>query len=154
MEKTYYAVEHGYNSRLDEIHAAVLRRKLARLDEYLARRRAVAAGYHRELAGSGLVLPEVRPGNEHAWYLYVVRHPRRDALLEALKAHDIHLNVSYPWPIHTMSGYRRFGGREGDLPATEAAAREIFSLPLYPGLTDDEQAFIVEKLLAALRALG
>jgi aminotransferase EvaB len=150
MERTYDALEHGYNARLDELHAEILLRRLPRLEANLARRQVLAARYDRELTGIGLTLPTVAPGNTHAYYLYVARHPRRDALLAALKARDIHLNVSYPWPIHTMRAYAYLGGRAGDLPETEAAAREIFSLPLYPGLGDDEQ----ETVIAALRELS
>lgn len=148
MEKTYYALEQGYNSRLDELHAAILRGKLRHLPAYIARRRELAARYDAALAGTALTLPAVAPGNEHAYYLYVVRHPRRDAVMAGLKARDVNVNISYPWPIHTMTGYAHLGYREGDLPATEQAAREIFSLPMYPSLTDAEQ----EQAIVALRA--
>jgi aminotransferase EvaB len=80
------------------------------------------------------------------FYLYVVRHPDRDAIMRELAARDIHVNISYPWPIHTMRGYADLGYAEGSLPVTERAAREIFSLPMYPGLTDAEQARVCEAL--------
>jgi aminotransferase EvaB len=146
MEKAYDALEHGYNSRLDELHAEILRRKLPRLEGYIARRRAIAARYDRELAGTSLVLPTELPHNRHVYYLYVVRHPRRDEIMARLKSQDIHLNISYPWPIHTMKAYSHLGGKPGDLPATEAAAKEIFSLPMYPSLTDDEQSAVIDAL--------
>ncbi len=146
MEDRYYALEHGYNSRLDELHAAILLKKLGHLDEYLARRRELAARYDRRLAGTGLILPRTAPGNRHAYYLYVVRHPDRERILERLGERDIHLNVSYPWPIHTMTAYRELGYREGDLPHTEQAAREIFSLPMYPSLSRDHQDRVIEAL--------
>ncbi|MBP2707909.1 DegT/DnrJ/EryC1/StrS family aminotransferase [Microbispora sp. RL4-1S] len=150
MEDVYYVVETpGHNARLDEVQAEILRRKLGRLDHYLAARRAVAARYAEGLAGTDLVLPVTAEGNEHAYYLYVVRHPRRDAILEALRAHDIHLNVSYPWPVHTMSGFAHLGRRPGSLPVTESLAREIFSLPMYPSLP----AGLQEKVIAALRSV-
>jgi len=114
MEKTYYALEHGYNSRLDELHAAILRSKLKHLDRYIARRRELAARYDRLLADTGLTLPTIMAGNEHAYYLYVCRHLERDRIIEELKKHDIFVNISYPWPIHTMSGYRHFGYRDGN----------------------------------------
>jgi dTDP-3-amino-2,3,6-trideoxy-4-keto-D-glucose/dTDP-3-amino-3,4,6-trideoxy-alpha-D-glucose/dTDP-2,6-dideoxy-D-kanosamine transaminase len=146
MEKTYYALEHGYNSRLDELHAAILRSKLKHLDCYLTRRKELAARYDRMLADTGLVLPHTMAGNEHAYYLYVCRHPERDRIIEELKKRDILVNISYPWPIHTMSGYRSFGCKEGDFPHTEKAAQEIFSLPMYPGLTDEEQEEVISAL--------
>ena len=146
MESTYYAEEHGYNSRLDEIHAEILRGKLRHLDNYISRRRALAARYDVKLAGSGLTLPVTGSGNQHAYYLYVVRHPRRDKIMAQLKEQDIFVNISYPWPIHTMRGYAQLGYSDGDLPNTEAAAREIFSLPMYPALTDAEQDTVCEAL--------
>lgn len=138
MDKQYYSLEQGYNSRLDELHAAILLRKLAHLDGYIARRRELAALYRRELAGTELVLPEEGSDNFHAYYLFVVRHPRRDFILQYLKDRNIFLNISYPWPIHTMPAFTSLGYREGDLPHTEAAAKEIFSLPMFPSLADDE----------------
>ncbi len=136
MEKTYYAEEHGYNSRVDEIHAELLLRKLKRLDQYIARRRAIAKRYDQALKDTSLVLPATAAGNRHAYYLYVGRHPDRDRIIAELGKCDIVVNISYPWPIHIMRGYSFLGGREGDLPETEAAARGIFSLPMYPSLSD------------------
>jgi dTDP-3-amino-2,3,6-trideoxy-4-keto-D-glucose/dTDP-3-amino-3,4,6-trideoxy-alpha-D-glucose/dTDP-2,6-dideoxy-D-kanosamine transaminase len=148
MEERYYVVETpGHNCRLDEVQAEILRRKLTRLDEYIAGRRAVAARYAEGLAGTGLVLPEIAEGNEHVYYLYVVRHPRRDDIIQALKAHDISLNISYPWPVHTMSGFAHLGYAKGSLPVTESLADEIFSLPMYPSLPRDVQ----DTVIAALR---
>ncbi|GAA3444532.1 DegT/DnrJ/EryC1/StrS family aminotransferase [Planomonospora venezuelensis] len=150
MEETYYVVRTpGHNARLDEVQAEILRRKLTRLDRYVADRRAVAARYAEALAGTDLVLPATADGNEHVHYLYVVRHPRRDAIIEALRAHDVHLNISYPWPVHTMSGFAHLGLGPGSLPVTEALAGEIFSLPMYPSLP----AGLQEKIIAVLRGV-
>lgn len=146
MDEVYYAEEHGYNARLDEVHAEILLRKLSRLDQYLAKRRELALRYERALAGTALRLPVVRPGNGHAYYCYVVRHPERDRIMERLKEHEILVNISYPWPIHTMRGYAGLGSQEGDLPHTEQAAREIFSLPMYPSLRFEDQACICRVL--------
>lgn len=150
METTYYALEDGYNSRLDELHAAILRGKLNHLPGYIARRQELAARYDAALAGTSLTLPATAPGNVHAYYLYVVRHPRRDAVMAGLKQRDVNVNISYPWPIHTMTGYAHLGYKEGDLPHTEQAAREIFSLPMYPSLTDAEQDTAIAALLETL----
>lgn len=150
MAERYYVVETpGHNSRLDEVHAEILRRKLGRLDEYIAGRRAVAARYAEGLAGTELGLPVLADGNDHVYYLYVVRHPRRDEILEALRDYDIQLNVSYRWPVHTMSGFAKLGYVKGSLPVTEALADEIFSLPMYPSLPLDVQ----DKVIAALREI-
>jgi aminotransferase EvaB len=151
-EGTYYATEHGYNSRLDEMQAAILLRKCARLDGYVARRRELAARYDEALRDCGLQLPKAGTGNVHAYYLYVVRHPMRDRIIEALAQKEILVNVSYPWPVHTMKAYAALT-RDAPLPATEAAAREIFSLPMYPSLRNDEQDWVCESLREILRAL-
>lgn len=145
-EGTYYSVEHGYNSRLDELHAEILLRKLSHLDEYIARRRELARRYDEKLKDTPLILPKVRTGNFHAYYLYVVRHPSRDKIMQKLAERDIIVNISYPWPIHIMKGYAHLGGKEGDLPYIELAAREIFSLPMYPSLSDAEQDIVCASL--------
>ena len=145
-EKTYYAEEHGFNSRLDELQAALLLSKLPKIEYYISRRREIAALYQEGLADSGLILPKEAPYNRHAYYLYVVRHPRRDEIIEKLRENNIYVNISYPWPIHTMKGYQYLGWHEGDLPNTESAAKEIFSLPMYPSLKNEEVKRVIEVL--------
>ncbi|MER7001318.1 DegT/DnrJ/EryC1/StrS family aminotransferase [Streptomyces sp. NPDC000410] len=148
MEERYYVVRTpGHNSRLDEVQAEILRRKLRRLDGYLAGRRAVARRYEEALGDTELVLPVLAPGNDHVHYVYVVRHRERDRIIEALKPYGISLNISYPWPVHTMSGFGHLGCPRGSLPVTEALAGEIFSLPMYPSLAEDLQ----DKVIGALR---
>jgi aminotransferase EvaB len=144
---SYYAEEQGYNSRLDELHAEILRRRLRRIDAYIERRRVLARRYDERLHGSGLTLPVTRPGNRHVYHLYVVRHPARDAVIRALAERGIGVGIHYPWPIHTMRAYAHLGYREESLPATERAAREVFSLPLYPTLTDADQDRVCDALL-------
>ena len=151
MKDAYYSLEQGFNCRLDELHAEILRRKLKRLDQYIERRRQLARRYDQLLADTPLVLPCERPDNVHVYYLYVVRHARRDEIMAKLKEREIHVNVSYRWPVHTMSGFDKLGYRKGDLPETEAAADEIFSLPMYPSLTDDEQTTVCDVLHEMVR---
>jgi dTDP-3-amino-2,3,6-trideoxy-4-keto-D-glucose/dTDP-3-amino-3,4,6-trideoxy-alpha-D-glucose/dTDP-2,6-dideoxy-D-kanosamine transaminase len=152
-EKTYYAIEHGYNSRLDEMHAAILLTKLNRLDGYIARRRELAANYNVLLKDSGLILPNEMEYGQHAYYIYVVRHQQREKLMAELKQRDILLNISYPWPIHTMTGYAYLGYKEGDLPVTEKLAKEIFSLPMYPSLTNEEQLEASKVIIEVISSL-
>jgi len=154
METTYYSLEHGYNSRLDEVQAEILRRKLAHVLAYIQRRRALAQRYEDLLRDTPLVLPKTGTHNEHVFYVYVVRHPQRDKIIAELGRREIVVNISYPWPIHTMSGYGFLGGKDGDLPHTEAAAKEIFSLPMYPTLTDDEQDRVSSALHEILASLS
>ncbi|MBM9618473.1 DegT/DnrJ/EryC1/StrS family aminotransferase [Streptomyces zhihengii] len=154
MEERYYVVETpGHNARLDEVQAEILRRKLPRLDAYVAARRAVAERYAEGLAGTGLVLPALAPGNDHVYYVYVVRHPERDRILQALREHDIDLNISYPWPVHTMSGFAGLGVPAGSLPVTESLAGQIFSLPMYPSLAPAVQDRVIGVLREVLAAL-
>lgn len=152
MEGSYNAIEHGYNSRLDELHAAILRFKLKNLDGYIARRRALAGVYDEQLAETGLSLPVERGYNFHAYYVYVCRHENREAIIEGLKARDVFVNISYPWPIHTMKAYESLGYKQGDLPYTELAAQEIFSLPMYPSLGDDQQQYVIDSLKAVIQS--
>ncbi len=137
METTYYSEGEGYNSRLDEVQAEILRTKLPRLDGYLARRRELASLYDELLADSPVRPVRVAVPAEHAYYVYAVRHPRRDDIVRELRARDIVVNISYPWPVHTMRGFEQFGYVEGDLPATEAHAATVFSLPMYPMLSPE-----------------
>jgi dTDP-3-amino-2,3,6-trideoxy-4-keto-D-glucose/dTDP-3-amino-3,4,6-trideoxy-alpha-D-glucose/dTDP-2,6-dideoxy-D-kanosamine transaminase len=146
MDTTYYSEEHGYNSRLDEIHAEILLRKLKKLDANIEKRRILARRYDEILKDTALVLPKEPEYNKHVYYIYVVRHPDRDNIMKALADNQIFVNISYPWPIHTMRGYAYLGYKTGDFPIAESAAKEIFSLPMYPYLTFDEQNFVCDVL--------
>ena len=146
MEKAYYAEEHGYNARLDEVHAAILLYKLNQLDANNDKRRKLAKRYDEILASTTLKLPVKSDINEHVYYLYVARHEAREHIMSELKSKDILTNISYPWPIHTMRGYAYLGYGEGDLPITEKAANEIFSLPMYPTLSYAQQDIVCSAL--------
>tara|TARA_Y100000758_G_scaffold233640_1_gene170247 strand:- start:295 stop:1428 length:1134 start_codon:yes stop_codon:yes gene_type:complete len=142
----YYSLEHGMNSRLDELHAAILLKKLNHLDEYILTRCKIAKRYDNELSSTSMILPRERLDNKYVYYVYVVKHPKRDLFIEKLRERDIHVNISYPWPIHTMAGYEYLGWKDGDLPITERYANEIFSLPMYPTLTNDEQTEVINAV--------
>jgi len=143
----YYAVEHGMNSRLDEVHAAILLKKLPYLDKWIARRREIANRYNDELKDLDLELPLEHPDNKHAYYIYVVGHKNRDKIMSNLAKQDIRLNISYPWPIHTMDAYKHFVCSVCTcLPKTEEQAKKIFSLPMYPTLEDAEQEKVIKEL--------
>lgn len=150
-EGTYYAEEHGINSRLDELQAEILRRKLTRIGTYIERRRALAKRYDERLQGSALALSRTAAQNQHVYHLYVVRHPARDAIVKALAAREVTVGVHYPWPIHLMRGYAGLGYEAGSLPVTEQAAREIFSLPMYPYLTLQAQDRVCDALLEVMK---
>lgn len=154
MTDRYFVEETpGFNSRLDEVQAEILVRKLSRMDDYIAKRRAIARRYADGLADTDLALPAIAPGNDHVYYLYVVRHPERDRIIAALREQDISLSVSYRWPVHVQTGFARLGYAPGSLPVTEAAAEEIFSLPMFPSLTEEDQYRVIDALHAALKTL-
>lgn len=153
-EGAYYSEEHGYNSRLDELHAEILRRKLTRIERYIERRRALARRYDAQLQDIGLTLPAAPPHRGHVYHQYVVRHSARDMIVQGLAARDIMVGIHYPWPIHLMRGYSRLGYPEGSLPVTERAAREILSLPMYPTLTTAEQDRVCDVLRQVLPTLA
>ena len=143
----YYAVEHGMNSRLDEVHAAILLKKLPYLNKWIERRRIIAKRYNDQLKGSNLELPLEHPDNKHAYYIYVVGHEDRDKIMKELVKRNIHLNISYPWPIHIMDAYKHFVCSECTcLTKTEEQAKKIFSLPMYPTLEDSEQEIVIKEL--------
>ena len=143
----YYAIEHGTNSRLDEVHAAILLKKFPYLDEWIDRRRQIAAKYNDELKNLNIDLPLEHPDNKHAYYIYVVANPERDRIMTSLSKKNIHLNISYPWPIHIMDAYKHFVCSSCNcMPITEQRANEIFSLPMYPTLSDDEQDTVIKEL--------
>jgi aminotransferase EvaB len=150
MEQTYYAERHGYNSRLDEVHAAILSLKLPRVDGWINRRRDIADRYRQGFAGSGLRLPKENDYGRHVYHLFVVETSGdRDATLARIEARGLKCGVQYRWPIHVMRGYQDLGYREGQFPVVERKARHIFSLPMYPHLGDDE----VDEVIEAVRAV-
>ncbi|WP_243372316.1 DegT/DnrJ/EryC1/StrS family aminotransferase [Geotalea sp. SG265] len=147
MEGGYYAEEEGFNSRLDEVQAAILQLRLARVDEEVRLRTKLAALYEEGLRGVGdVALPVVRNGNTHQWYLYTIRTGRRDALMQHLAAAGIETRINYPTPIHLMRGYRFLGYGEGRLPVTERLAGEILSLPMYPELPESYGQRVIETI--------
>jgi len=134
----YYHPIVGYNARLDEIQAAILRIKLRRLDEWNARRQAIAARYNEQLAGLDVITPEIPSGGRHVFYCYAIRVPggRRDALRAYLTERGIGTQIHYPVPIHMQEAAQFLGYRKGDLPVTEKVAGEVLSLPMFAELTD------------------
>lgn len=148
----YHNVTRGVNSRLDEVQAAILRVKLAHLDAHNAQRRSLAAVYDRSL--DGVTLPRAAAAAEHVYHLYVVRHPWRDHLIEALKARGVGTLIHYPVPIHRQPAYADLGYPPGSLPLTEQIAQGIVSLPLYVGLTAGDAETVAAAVRASVRDLA
>lgn len=140
----------GTNSRLDELQAALLRVKLAHLDDWNARRGTVAARYLDELAGiDGLALPDVAPDHEPAWHLFVVRHQRRDDLAERLTSAGIGTLIHYPVPPHLSPAYADAAIPPGSLPIAELLAGEVLSLPMGPHVTEEQTGVVIDAVRAA-----
>lgn len=137
----------GFNSRLDPLQAAALRVKLTHLDDWNARRVAIADRYTAALAHGGAVTPVVAARTMPVWHLYVVRSPRRDALQRHLEAAGIGTLIHYPIPPHRQQAYAAAGHRAGDFPIAEALARDVLSLPIGPHLSDAEQERVVAAVL-------
>lgn len=138
----------GYNSRLDPVQAAALQVKLRHLDEWNARRRAIAAHYNRELAATSLILPSVPDWAEPVWHLYVIRSPQRDQLRSSLEDAGIGTQIHYPIPPHLQEAYRDLGWGKGRFPLAEKLAASVLSLPIGPQLDDAG----VDAVIDALRA--
>jgi len=135
----------GWNSRLDELQAALLGPRLAVLAEWNERRSRIARRYHEGLAGTSLTLPATLEGNEHTWHLYVVRSKRRDEVQHALAAAGIGTMIHYPVPPHLQPAYADLGLSRGAFPLSEAIHDEVLSLPMGPHLTDAQVDYVIGK---------
>jgi dTDP-4-amino-4,6-dideoxygalactose transaminase len=129
----------------------VLSAKLKRLARWNKARRQAARNYDKLLSGLGAVtLPVTLPGNEHVWHLYVIRLPNRDSVLRKLKEAGISAAVHYPSPIHLLGAFQHLGHQRGAFPVAEAAAEQVLSLPLFPEITEEQQAYVASELKRSL----
>lgn len=140
----------GYNCRLDEMQAAVLRVKFAHIDQLNTLRREKAHGYNRRLAGSGVITPHEHGQGTHVYHQYTLRHPKRDAIRVALEAGKIGAMIYYPIPLHRQDVYAA-RGTPVSLPHSDAAAAEVLSLPMFPMLTDAQQDRVCEVVASAAK---
>lgn len=150
QRRRYEHVHLAWNRRLDSIQAAVLRVKLGRLEAWNERRRRVAATYERELGDRGIELLGADPEGTPVHHLYPIRHPGRDALKLRLEERGIETGIHYPIPIHLQPCYQGVGVGPGSHPVTEAAARELLSLPMHPHLSESD----VERVIEAVRTFS
>ena len=150
--KKYYATEQGWNSRLDEIQAAILRVKLRHLDNWGMARRKNASAYSQLLKSvPGVVTPVEAPWAEHVYHQYTIRVANRDRVQSALTEQGIGTTVYYPTPMHLQPVFAKLGYHEGDLPQAEQAAKEVLSLPIYAELTSEQIHRVVEAIATAVR---
>lgn len=143
-EKRYYNKVVGTNSRLDEIQAGLLRVKLQHLPELTTERAKICESYLLNIRNPRIKLPEVRKNATAIWHQFVIRCEERDRLQEFLKKQGIDCIIHYPIPPHLSEAYRYLGMKEGSLPITEKYAREVLSLPLYNGMTEDEYLYVAD----------
>jgi dTDP-4-amino-4,6-dideoxygalactose transaminase len=134
----------GFNTRLDELQAKLLRVKLEYLDAWNDKRRHNAWFYKKELHDLPIVLPDEAPWAHHVYHIYVIRSKERDALRQYLSDHSVSTLIHYPTPIHLQKVYQSLGYKKGSFPNAESTAQEIISLPMYPSLTQDEILYVCE----------
>jgi dTDP-4-amino-4,6-dideoxygalactose transaminase len=146
-KKTFTRI--GFNSRLDELQAAILRIELEVIDAWNARRAQVAAWYDEHLPRQ-VQRPAVPEGCTHVYHLYLVRHPNRDAIAAACKARQVDCAAYYTKPLHLQPVFANLGYRVGDFPVTDAAAAENLALPMHPNLTEQQVIEVCEAVAAGL----
>ncbi|MGL4935877.1 MAG: DegT/DnrJ/EryC1/StrS family aminotransferase, partial [Cetobacterium sp.] len=145
-EKRYYNEVVGYNSRLDELQAGLLRVKLSHLDELTEEREKIAKRYLSEIKNPKIELPLVREGATSVWHLFVVKTDERDRFQKYLEENGVGTVIHYPIPPHLSKAYEYLGYKKGDFPITEKYAETVLSLPLYNGMTEEEQSYVIEVI--------
>lgn len=147
----YYHDEVGYNSRLDEIQAAIIRIKFNYIDDYNAKRRNNAALYSKYLSKPGIQIPAEQAGTKHVFHQYTIRIKNRDAVKQKLDAGgETSSMIYYPVPLHLQAAYRGLGIRSGSLPVAEQVSREVLSLPMYPELSEEQIKKVADAVKRAL----
>ncbi len=144
QRKKYEHTTKGFNSRLDEIQAAILTAKLKHLDRWIEQRRKIAAAYNRELADAGVITPTEAKYGKHAYYLYAIRSRQRDKLQQHLKAKGIGTLIHYPTPVHKQKAFAEYNSQKFHV--AEKIAGEILSLPMFPELTEEEISMVAEAV--------
>lgn len=145
-EKRYHNKVVGANSRLDEIQAGLLRVRLSHLDELAAEKKRLCERYLHELRNEKIMLPKIRDGATHIWHQFVIRSKQRDELMKYLDEKGIGTIIHYPIPPHLSEAYSYLGMKSGSLPLTELYANEVLSIPLYNGMTEDEQTRVINAI--------
>jgi dTDP-4-amino-4,6-dideoxygalactose transaminase len=152
-EEKYHHVLRGFNYRLDELQAAILRIKLAELEGWTEARRAHARAYRRAFGQAGVRIVGERPGDRHVYHILALRTKRRSTLIDTLSAAGVGTGIHYPTPVHLQKAYEDLAGGMGSFPVAERAADEVLSLPIYPELTEAQRELIVDVVVTADRKL-
>jgi dTDP-4-amino-4,6-dideoxygalactose transaminase len=150
QDRKYHHVLRAYNYRMEGLQGAILRVKLPHLEEWTERRRRHAREYDRLLGGVGIRTPQEMPGARHVYHVYTVRSGNRAALQNKLREQGIQTGIHYPIPAHLQPAFADLGYEVGAFPVTEAACREVLSLPLYPELSGEAVAEVCEAVKKAI----
>lgn len=145
-EKRYYNEVVGYNSRLDEIQAGLLRVKLKHINELEKERKEIAEKYLTEIKNPLIILPKINKDCTHVWHLFVIRVENRERFQKYLEENGIGTVIHYPVPPHLSEAYKYLGHKKGDFPITENYAETVISLPIYNGMTKEEIDYVIEKM--------
>lgn len=145
-EKRYYNRVVGTNSRLDELQAGLLRVRLSHMAELEAEKRKICERYLAELKNDNIILPKIREGATHIWHQFVINTNRRQELIDYLNEKEIGTIIHYPIPPHLSEAYQYLQIGKGSLPITEEYAETVLSIPLYNGMTDEEQDYVIEAI--------
>ena len=146
MEQRYHHAIVGGNFRMDGFQGAILNVKLPHLASWTQRRRAIARAYRSGVRLYGAKLPEESPHGESVYHQFTLTHPRREALCDHLHALGVGTDLIYPIPLHLQACYANLGYKKGSLPVSERVAATCVSLPMFPELSDDQVAFVVESV--------
>jgi dTDP-4-amino-4,6-dideoxygalactose transaminase len=146
IERRYFHDLHGYNSRLDEMQAAILRVKLPRLAGWTARRAEIAARYSEGLSGLPVETPALADGNTSCWHVYAIQLDDRDGLKAHLEANGVPTLIYYPVPLHLQKCYAGDGWKAGDYPVAERASHRVLPLPMYPELSDAQVDHVIDRV--------
>jgi len=147
-ERKYYHDLKGFNYRLEGVQGAVLKVKMKYIEAWTEARRAVAARYDQQLAGTNTRTPAALPDRRHVYHVYAIRDANRDALQAFLHDRGVSTGIHYPIPVHLQRAFAELGHKQGDFPESEAAASEVLSIPMYPELPQDQQDLVIAALKA------
>jgi len=145
-ERKYYYDILGYNARLEGIQGAVLNVKLKHLDDWNKARVQVAKWYHQHLDGANVTLPTFHDDHEQVFHVFVIQHPKREALQKHLADNGVPSIFHYPVPVHVQEAYNFLGYKEGDFPVTENLCREVMSLPIYPEMPESDVKYVADAI--------
>lgn len=150
-ESKYYNYLIGYNSRLDALQAALLRKKLKHLEEFVDGRRKNAELYNDAFKKLGYTVPFEAEYSYHSYYIYALQHPNAQVIMTKLQERDVPCGTYYPVPLHLQGAFAELGYKEGDLPVTEHLAKTTFAIPVFPELSDEERNYVIDQLEDVLK---